>query len=148
MNFTRPRRRVDCFITPTTPVRLLEAAPRASLQPAQTCKRLLHCSRFLSLKHQELMRRKSCVRGGGRAELSRTSFIPLVLPVPRQCHQLRLPNTVLNLNFEAELGLRSTQQSSPSSHRCISSATIRGRAKTTDIMRTESRSKHGLLHGV
>lgn len=142
MDSTRPRLRVDCFITLTTPAKL-EATPRASLQPAQTCIRLLRCSRFLSLRHQELMRRKSCVRGGGR-ELGRSSVVPSVFPVPRK-HTLRLPNAVLNLNFEAELGLRSTLPS-PSSHRCISSAVIRGRAKTTDIMRTESRSKHGLLH--
>lgn len=149
MDSKRPRLRIECFITPTTPSK---PSKEASLQPTQTCIRLLHFSRFLSLKHHELMRRKSCVKGS--ALLSRASLTPFikktttVWPITRKSHQLRVPYAVLNLNLEAELGLSSPLQQDTHGYRSTSSATIRGRGRTVEILRTESRMRHGLLHGV
>ena len=98
------------------------------------------------------MRRKSCVKG--TTLLSRTSLTPLIKkattmwPITRKSHQLRVPYAVLNLNLEAELGMSSPVPQDTHSYRSTSTAAIRGRGRTAEILRTESRAKHGLLHGV
>lgn len=147
MDSKRPRLHIECFITPTTPSK---PTKEALFQPTQTCIRLLHFSRYLSLRHHELMRRKSCVKDTS-TQLSRTSLTPFIKktsPITRKSHKLRVPYAVLNLNLEAELGLSSPLQQDVHRYRSTSSTMIRGRGRTAEILRTESRTKQGLLHGM